>query len=75
MYTLRQLYSASREQIIKSIGVEWSPLDIKRLRLLLIHNMKVWNLLDPEDKVIVYNPNFWTLFQKYDNLDDILAEI
>lgn len=41
-YTTEEILAYTREQLIESVGKQYSTLDINKLRLLLVSNMKLF---------------------------------
>lgn len=60
MYNLYNIF-VRKENIVKSIGLEYSSLDYNSCILILIDDMVHSNLLDDNSKSIVNNPKFYQL--------------
>lgn len=61
MYTLYDVYSYTRDNIIKSIGLEYDKLDIISLRILLINNLVQFNKLNENSIEVIKDNTFWSL--------------
>lgn len=54
MYSLEDVLSRFREEIVKSVGQEYSNLNIEFLNLLLVSDMRSFNMLS-EDSMNITN--------------------
>lgn len=63
MYTLYDVFSYNRDVIVKSLGIEYSEINTTTLRMLLIHNLKLYSLLDRDSIDVSNDTNFYNLLQ------------
>lgn len=61
MYTLYDVFSYSNKTILESVGLQYLKLNLNSLRLILIDNLKQYNLLDDDSINIISNPKFYSL--------------
>ena len=64
MYTLYDVFSYSREKMLKSLGSEYVSLNTADLRMLLIINLRVFNLLDQDSVNVANSLEFVTLISQ-----------
>ena len=80
MYSLYDIFS-SRNKILSSIGLEYSDLDYNSLILILISDVKSYNMFDKDSNNVISNPQFYQLLEatKYNQntylLDTILLRM
>ena len=64
MYSLYDVYSYTKGTIVKSLGQEYSTLDITNLRILLMSNLSSYKLLDGDSTNIINNSSISSLMTK-----------
>lgn len=83
MYNLYDVFR-DKNEIIKSVGLEYANLDYKSLILLLISNLQLFNMLEGNSNNVINNSRFYKLLfdtnylKKYKNmyfLDVLLLEM
>ena len=63
-YSLYDAYTHNRDKIVKCVGIEYFNLNIKNLRILLIHKLRQFKLLDIDSINITENTKFYPLISK-----------
>lgn len=56
MYSLNDILSYNKKTIIRSVVIEHSSLDITNLRLILVSNLRLFNMLDTSLMNITNDP-------------------
>lgn len=67
-YTLYDVFGYSKENIINSIGIEYNSLNITSIRIILINNLRSYDLLDSDSISVLDNSNFFYILSNSDSL-------